>query len=83
MRTIAAAASASAMSIAQIKNLRRRLDLLENEAMAALNRLCGNDLWSTLGFDALDSLEDGDRRAEANYYYGQLQVVRELQDVLG
>jgi hypothetical protein len=35
-----------------------------------------------LGFDALDSLEDGDRRARANYYYGQLQAVRELKGCL-
>jgi hypothetical protein len=33
--------------------------------------------------DALDSVEDADRRARANYYYGQLQVVRELKDALG
>jgi hypothetical protein len=36
-----------------------------------------------VGFDALDSLSDPDRRARANYYYGQLQVVRELKDTLG
>jgi hypothetical protein len=37
----------------------------------------------SLGFDALDSLEEADRRARANYYYGQLQTVRELQQVIG
>jgi hypothetical protein len=71
------------MSIAQIKNLQRRLGNLEQEAVAELNRVCGHELWMSLGFDALDSLEEADRRARANYYYGQLQTVRELQQVLG
>ena len=31
----------------------------------------------------VNSMEDADRRARANYYYGQLQVVRELKDALG
>jgi len=70
------------MSIAQVKNLQRRLGVLEQEAVEELNRACGHELWQGLGFDALDSLEDPDRRARANYYYGQLQVVRELRDVL-
>jgi hypothetical protein len=70
------------MSIAQVKNLQRRLGNLEQEAVEELNRVCGHELWQSLGFDALDSLEDSDRRARANYYYGQLQVVRELKDVL-
>ncbi|CAK6699628.1 hypothetical protein FQK07_13135 [Synechococcus sp. BSF8S] len=71
------------MSIAQIKNLQRRLANLEQEATAELNRACGHELWMSLGFDALDSLEEADRRARANYYYGQLQTVRELQQVIG
>ena len=70
------------MAIAQIKNLQRRLANLEQEASAELTRICGHGLWQTLGFDALDSLEDPERRARANYYYGQLQTVRELQDAL-
>jgi hypothetical protein len=71
------------MSVAQIKNLQRRLANLEAEATEELNRACGHELWQTLGFDAFDSLGDADRRARANYYYGQLQSVRELKDVLG
>ena len=47
-----------------------------------ITRACGNELWQSVGFDALDSLTDADRRARANYYYGQLQVVRELKDAL-
>lgn len=70
------------MAIAQIKNLQRRLSVLEEEAVAELNRACGHELWQSLGFDALDTLEDPDRRARANYYYGQLQTVRELRESL-
>jgi len=71
------------MAIAQIKNLQRRLANLEHEATAEINKACGHELWQSLGFDALDTLEDADRRARANYYYGQLQTVRELRDALG
>jgi hypothetical protein len=71
------------MSIAQIKNLQRRLSHLEQEAVEEVNRACGHELWQSIGFDALDTLEDADRRSRANFYYGQLQTVRELQQVLG
>ncbi|MCX5944953.1 MAG: hypothetical protein NTZ53_06510 [Cyanobacteria bacterium] len=70
------------MSVAQIKNLQRRLANLEQEAIDEINRACGHELWQSLGFDALDSLEDNDRRARANYYYGQLQAVRELKSCI-
>ena len=70
------------MAIAQIKNLQRRLANLEDEATAEITKACGHELWLSLGFDALDTLEDADRRARANYYYGQLQTVRELKDAL-
>ena len=70
------------MAISQIKNLQRRLANLEEEAAAELDRACGNELWRSLGFDAFDSLENPDRRAKANYYYGQLQTVRELRETL-
>jgi hypothetical protein len=71
------------MAIAQIKNLQRRLANLEQEAASEVSRACGHELWQSLGFDALDALEDPDRRARANYYYGQLQTARELRDALG
>jgi hypothetical protein len=71
------------MSIAQIKNLQRRLANLEQEAVAEVNRACGHELWQSLGFDALDAIDDPDRRARANFYYGQLQTARELIDVIG
>ena len=71
------------MGIAQIKNLQRRLANLETEATQALDRACGNNLWASVGPDVIDGLEDPAARAQANYYYGQLMTVRELQDVLG
>ena len=71
------------MSAAQVKNLQRRLDNLNNEAETELTRVCGHDLWRSLGFDAFDGLDDSEKRALANYYYGQWQTVRELQDALG
>lgn len=71
------------MSIAQIKNLQRRLNVLEQEAIVEVTRACGHDLWQTLGFDALDAIEDVERRSRANFYFGQLQTVRQLIAVLG
>lgn len=75
--------SRGSVSISQVKNLQRRLSVLEQEAIAEVSRACGHDLWQSLGFDALDTIEDPERRARANFYYGQLQTVRELMDVLG
>ncbi len=71
------------MSMAQMKNLHRRLDNLANESVKELDRICGNHLWKTIGFDAFDGLMDAERRAIANYYYGQWQTVKELQDAFG
>ena len=70
------------MSISQIKNLNRRLDNLSKEASSELNKLCGNELWKSIGFEAFDGLIDAERRATANYYYGQWQTVRELQSAI-
>ncbi|NDC35257.1 MAG: hypothetical protein EBZ51_07710 [Synechococcaceae bacterium WB9_2_112] len=71
------------MSVAQIKNLQRRLANLEQEATEEVTRASGHELWQSLGFDALDSIEDPELRARANYYYGQLQTVRELKSSIG
>lgn len=70
------------MAIAQIKNLQRRLANLEQEAEAELDRVCGNHLWASVGFDVIDALENPADRARANYYYGQLMTVRELQGAM-
>ncbi len=70
------------MSAVQVRNLNRRLDNLASEATLELNKVCGNELWRNIGFEAVDGLKDADLRAMANYYYGQLQTVRELQEIL-
>ena len=69
------------MSISQIKNLNRRLENLSKEASMELDKLCGNELWKSIGFEAFDGFEDPSLRASANYYYGQFQTARELQDI--
>jgi len=69
------------MSISQIKNLNRRLENLSKEASEELDKLCGNELWKSIGFEAFDGLADAGLRASANYYYGQFQTARELQDI--
>ncbi|MFN9531683.1 MAG: hypothetical protein ACK575_09610 [Cyanobacteriota bacterium] len=71
------------MSISQIKNFQRRLALLEQEATLEVTRACGHELWQSLGFDALDAIEDSERRARANFYCGQLQTASQLIEVLG
>ena len=68
------------VSISQIKNLQRRLENLSNEATHELNKVCGHELWQAYGFDSFDNLKDADRRAIANYYYGQLQTVKEIKE---
>ncbi len=72
---------ANPVSVAQIKNLSRRLENLASEASSELDKACGSELWKSVGFDAFDRLPDSDKRALANYYYGQLQTVREIQSV--
>ena len=69
------------MSISQIKNLNRRLENLSKEASEELDKLCGNELWKSIGFEAFDGLADAGLRASANYYYGQFQTARESQDI--
>ena len=69
-----------AVSITQIKNLQRRLENLSNEATHELNKVCGHELWQAYGFDSFDNLKDAERRALANYYYGQLQTVKEIKE---
>ena len=71
------------MSVSQVKNFQRRLEIMEKEASQELDRACENQLWRSLGFEAIDTLQNETNRAKANYYYGQWQTVRELQETLG
>ena len=67
------------MSLARSKNFERKLNLIFNEATNELNNVCGSNLWETLGFIYFDQLDSKDKIAKANFYYGQLQLVKELK----
>ena len=67
------------MSISWSKNLERKLNIIAEEATNELNRVCGSSLWESLGFNFFDQLNNSEKIAKANYYYGQLQLVNELK----
>ena len=67
------------MSLAKSKNLERKLNLISKEATNELNNVCGSNLWETLGFICFDQLDNKEKIAKANFYYGQLQLVKELK----
>ena len=67
------------MSLVRSKNFERKLNLIFNEATNELNNVCGSNLWETLGFIYFDQLDSKDKIAKANFYYGQLQLVKELK----
>ena len=67
------------MSISRSKNLERKLNIIAEEATNELNRVCGSSLWESLGFNFFDQLNNSEKIAKANYYYGQLQLVNELK----
>ncbi len=67
------------MSLSKTKNLERRLKLLAEEASSELNKVCESSLWETLGFVYFDQLDSKDKVAKANFYYGQLQTIKEIQ----
>ena len=67
------------MSVSKSRNLERKLDNYAKEARHELNNVCGSSLWETLGFVFFDQLEDSQKIAKANFYYGQLQIINELK----
>jgi len=67
------------MSVSKSKNLERKLDNFAKEAKIELNNVCGSSLWETLGFVYFDQLEDSEKIAKANFYYGQLQIINEIK----
>ena len=67
------------MSISKSKNLERKLNNIAQEATIELNNVCGSSLWESLGFIFFDQLEDPEKIAKANFYYGQLQIINELK----
>ena len=69
----------SFMSVSKSKNLERKLDNFAKEAKYELNNVCGSSLWESLGFVFFDQLEDSQKIAKANFYYGQLQIINEIK----
>ncbi len=67
------------MSVSRSKNLERRLNLLAEEATSELNKVCESSLWETLGFVYFDQLDNKDKIAKANFYYGQLQTINQIK----
>ena len=67
------------MSIAKSKNLERKLNNVAKEATTELNNVCGSSLWESLGFTLFDQLENPEKIAKANFYYGQLQIINEIK----
>ena len=67
------------VSLAKSKNLERKLNLIFKEASTELNNVCGSNLWETLGFVYFDQFDNKDKIDKANFYYGQLQLVKELK----
>ena len=67
------------MSVSKSKNLERKLDIYEKEARNELNNVCGSSLWESLGFLFFDELENSEKIAKANFYYGQIQIINELR----
>ena len=57
------------------------VDFMKNtkEAKNELNNVCGSSLWESLGFVFFDQLEDSEKIAKANFYYGQLQIINEIK----
>ena len=67
------------MSISKSKNLERKLNNIALEATNELNNVCGSSLWESLGFTLFDQLENPEKIAKANFYYGQLQIINEIK----
>ena len=67
------------MSISKSKNLERKLNNIAQEVTDELNNVCESSLWESLGFTFFDQLQDPERIAKANFYYGQLQIINEIK----
>ncbi len=70
------------MSISKSKNLSRRLQVMADEATSELNKVCESSHWQSLGFVFFDQLESKDKVAKANYYYGQLTLIKEINEFI-
>jgi len=62
-----------------VGNITRQNDTLD--ALQGVDILLYDTLITGNGRIAVNFLDDSNLRASANYYYGQFQTVRELQDI--
>ena len=67
------------MSISKSKNLERKMNNISKDAVNELNNDCGSSLWESLGFMFFDQIDDPEKIAKANFYYGQLQIINEIK----
>ena len=70
------------MSISKSKNLERKLSIISNEVTSELNKVCESSIWQSLGFIYFDELGDKEKMSKANFYYGQLQLLKEIQSII-
>ena len=70
------------MSLSKSKNAERKLNLIANEAKLEIDKVCQSNLWETLGLVYFDQLDNKDKIAKANFYYGQLQLINEIKSFI-
>ena len=70
------------MSLSKSKNAERKLNLIANEAKLEIDKVCQSNLWETLGFVYFDQLDNKDKIAKVNFYYGQLQLINEIKSFI-
>ena len=55
---------------------------MTDEATAELNKVCESSHWQSLGFVYFDQLENKDKIAKANFYYGQLTLLNQISELI-
>ena len=55
---------------------------MTNEATEELNKVCESSHWQSLGFVYFDQLENKDKIAKANFYYGQLTLLNQISELI-
>ena len=70
------------MSLSRSKNTHRKLNLIADEAILEINKVCQSNLWETLGLIYFDQLDSKEKIAKANFYYGRLQLINEVKSFI-
>ncbi len=55
---------------------------MANEAREELDKVCESSHWQSLGFVYFDQLENKDKIAKANFYYGQLTLLNQISELI-